>query len=60
MWWTGEQGWFDWHSRIGYSLLVVTLTRLMWGFVGSYHARNQLQTETGGKEKEEAEGRKRY
>ncbi len=39
MWWTGEQGWFDWHSRIGYSLLVVTLTRFLWGFVGSYHAR---------------------
>ena len=39
MWLTGEQGWFDWHSWIGYSLLIATLTRLMWGLFGSYHAR---------------------
>ena len=39
MWWSAEQGEMLWHSRVGYSVLVLTLTRLVWGFVGSYHAR---------------------
>lgn len=39
MWWTGEQGLMDVHSKVGYALLVLVITRLFWGFVGSYHAR---------------------
>ena len=38
-WWTGEEGNFDWHSWVGYSLLVLVATRLVWGVVGSRHAR---------------------
>lgn len=39
MWWTGEEGMMDWHSKIGYGLLILVTTRLVWGLVGSYHAR---------------------
>lgn len=39
MWWSGEAGHMQWHSWAGYSLLVAGLTRLLWGFFGSYHAR---------------------
>jgi cytochrome b len=38
-WWTGEEGNFDWHSWVGYSLLVLVVTRIVWGVVGSRHAR---------------------
>jgi cytochrome b len=38
-WWTGEEGNFDWHSWVGYSLLVLVVTRIVWGLVGSRHAR---------------------
>ena len=38
-WWTGEEGEFDWHAWIGYSLLVLVSTRIIWGIVGSRHAR---------------------
>ena len=38
-WWTGEEGKFDWHSWVGYSLLVLVVTRIIWGVVGSRHAR---------------------
>ncbi len=38
-WWTGEEGDFDWHSWVGYSLLVLVSARIVWGFVGSRHAR---------------------
>ncbi len=38
-WWTGEEGDFDWHSWVGYSLLVLVSTRIVWGLVGSRHAR---------------------
>ncbi len=38
-WWTGEEGDFDWHSWVGYCLLVLVTTRIVWGFVGSRHAR---------------------
>lgn len=39
MWWTREEGYMQWHSWCGYSLLVVVLTRLTWGFFGSHYAR---------------------
>ncbi len=31
----------DVHSKVGYALLVLVGTRLLWGLVGSYHARFQ-------------------
>ncbi len=39
LWWTGENQWFDWHSRVGYAVLVVVLTRFLWGLIGSHYAR---------------------
>tara|TARA_B110000503_G_C7042622_1_gene368856 strand:+ start:170 stop:835 length:666 start_codon:yes stop_codon:yes gene_type:complete len=39
MWWTGESGLFEWHSKLGYVILTLVVTRLLWGFVGSHHAR---------------------
>lgn len=39
MWWTGEEGLMEVHSKVGYVLLVLVATRLVWGVVGSYHAR---------------------
>ena len=38
-WWSGEEGDFDAHSWTGYSILVLVLFRIMWGFVGSRHSR---------------------
>lgn len=38
-WWTGEEGEFEWHARIGYTILVLVVVRILWGFVGSRHAR---------------------
>lgn len=38
---TGEYGWLslEWHFRFGYLLLALVLFRLVWGLVGSEHAR---------------------
>jgi cytochrome b len=38
---TGEYGWLDmqWHFRFGYLALSIVLFRILWGFVGSEHAR---------------------
>lgn len=38
-WLTHELGEVEWHFYSGYSMLVLLLFRLCWGFVGSMHAR---------------------
>jgi cytochrome b len=39
MWWTGETGRMELHSYVAYVLLILVITRLALGFVGSYHSR---------------------
>ena len=39
MWWSGEQGRMEIHAWVGYSLLILVLTRIVWGFIGSESAR---------------------
>ncbi len=38
---TGEYGWLSmqWHFRFGYATLALVLFRILWGLVGSEHAR---------------------
>lgn len=40
-WLTGEFGPIDktWHMRFGYAALVLVAFRILWGFLGGYHAR---------------------
>ncbi len=38
-WWSAETGNFDAHSWIGYSVIVLVVTRVLWGLVGSRHSR---------------------
>lgn len=38
-WWTAEEGYLTVHQWLGLSLLVLVLTRLCWGFLGSPQAR---------------------
>lgn len=37
-WWTAEEGQMERHGLIGLAILVLVLTRLVWGFVGSPQA----------------------
>ena len=34
-WWTAEEGYLEQHQWLGITLLILVLTRLAWGFVGS-------------------------
>jgi cytochrome b len=38
-WWTAEEGYMEQHQWLGLTVLVLVLTRLLWGFVGSPQAR---------------------
>ncbi len=39
MWWTGEQGHMDLHEWVGYGLLCLILTRIVWGLLGTESSR---------------------
>lgn len=38
-WWSAEEERYDLHQWIGYTVLVLTVSRVVWGFVGSRHSR---------------------
>lgn len=38
-WWTAKEGYLEQHQWLGLTLLVLVLTRLIWGLVGSPQAR---------------------
>ena len=38
-WWSGEQGYNAVHEWNGYTMIVLVVSRIIWGFVGSVHAR---------------------
>lgn len=38
-WLSGEMEWMEWHMYSGYTVLALVLFRVIWGFVGSTHAR---------------------
>lgn len=38
-WWTAEEGEMERHQWVGYTLLVLVLFRIGWGFAGSRHSR---------------------
>jgi cytochrome b len=38
-WWTAEESLFEYHEWIGLALITLVITRIVWGFVGSTHAR---------------------
>lgn len=40
-WFSGKQGgnWMEWHMYSGYSIIVLIVLRIIWGFVGGRYAR---------------------
>jgi cytochrome b len=38
-WLSSEMDWMTWHMYSGYTILTLVLFRILWGFVGSTHAR---------------------
>ena len=38
-WWSGEEGNFGLHEWMGYTILVLVASRIIWGFIGSRHSR---------------------
>jgi len=38
-WWSAEQQRYDIHEWAGYTLLVLVVSRILWGLVGSRHSR---------------------
>ena len=39
LWWTAEEGYMDWHKRLGLTMLGLVLFRLIWGLIGTWTAR---------------------
>ncbi len=39
MWWTAEQGYMEWHKRLGVGMVGLLAYRLIWGVIGSKPAR---------------------
>lgn len=39
LWWTAEEGYMDWHRRLGLTMLGLVLFRLIWGLIGTWTAR---------------------
>ncbi len=38
-WLSAEMDWMTWHMYSGYAVLTLVLFRILWGFIGSTHAR---------------------
>ncbi|MEP6391350.1 MAG: cytochrome b/b6 domain-containing protein [Halioglobus sp.] len=38
-WWTAEKALYEYHELIGLTLITLVVTRIVWGLVGSSHAR---------------------
>lgn len=38
-WWSAEEERYELHEWVGYTLLVLIVARIIWGFIGSQHAR---------------------
>ena len=38
-WWSAEEGNYELHEWVGYAVIVLVVSRIIWGFVGSRHSR---------------------
>jgi cytochrome b len=38
-WWSAEEENYDLHQWLGYTVLVLVVSRILWGFIGSRHSR---------------------